>query len=229
MIRTTHQAENDVSTSKEVDVQTGVAQDHDAAKGRVPVVFRRRAPLKLKLFFSRWYWRWVDARDYFIELVGAIPSHALRRFLYRRIFGVTMGQATSIHRHCRFYRPVGVIIGAHSVINRDVLLDGRSGLRIGDNVSISEGSQILTLEHDPNDPAFGWRGAPVVIGDRVFLGARATILPGITIGEGAVVAAGAVVTKDVESFTVVGGVPARPIGQRRSDLRYKLTYRKFLG
>lgn len=207
----------------------GIAHDHEAAKRRMPRIFRRRAPLGLKLFLSRWYWRWVDARDYFVELAGAIPSHALRLSIYRHIFGVTVGQAASVHRHCRFYRPSGVSIGAHSIINRDVLLDGRSGLRIGDNVSISEGSQILTLEHDPNDPAFGWRGAPVVIGDRVFLGARATVLPGVTVGEGAVVAAGAVVTRDVEPFTIVGGVPARPIGQRRSDLSYQLTYRKFLG
>lgn len=195
----------------------------------MPGVFRQRAPLGLKLFLSRWYWRWVDAKDYFIELVGAIPSHAVRLFFYRRVFHVAIGESTSIHRRCRFYRPAGVSIGAHSVVNRGVLLDGRSGLRIGDNVSISEGSQILTLEHDPNDPAFGWRGAAVLIGDRVFLGARSTVLPGITVGEGAVVAAGAVVTHDVEPFTIVGGVPARPIGQRRSDLDYQLTYRKFLG
>lgn len=206
-----------------------IEQDHEAAKKIMPGTFRQYAPLGLKYFLSRWYWRWVDARDYFIELVGAIPSHALRLFFYRRIFGVAVGQATSVHRHCRFYRPAGVVIGAHSVVNRDVLLDGRSGLRIGDNVSISEGSQILTLEHDPNDPAFGWRGGPVVIGDRVFLGARSTVLPGVTVGEGAVVAAGAVVTKDVDPFTIVGGVPARLIGQRRSDLSYQLTYRKFLG
>lgn len=207
----------------------GVAQDHETAKGRMPHFFRQRAPLRLKLFFSRWYWRWVDARDYFIELVGAIPSHAVRLFFYRRLFGVAIGEATSIHRHCRFYRPCGVSIGAHSVINRDVLLDGRTGLRIGDNVSISEGSQILTLEHDPNSPDFGWRGAPVAIADRVFLGARAIVLPGATVGEGAVVAAGAVVTHDVEPYTIVGGVPARPIGHRRRDLTYQITYRKFLG
>lgn len=207
----------------------GVAQDHEAAKSRMPRIFRQRAPLKIKLFLSRWYWRWIDAKDYFVELVGVIPSHAVRLFFYRRVFHIAIGEATSIHRHCRFYRPAGVSIGAHSVINRGVLLDGRTDLRIGDNVSISEGSQILTLEHDPNDSSFGWRGAPVVINDRVFLGARSTLLPGTTVGEGAFVAAGAVVTRDVEPFTIVGGVPARPIGQRRSDLSYELTYRKFLG
>jgi len=207
----------------------GVAQDHEAAKERIPSVFRQRAPLKFKLFLSRWYWRWIDAKDYFIELTGVIPSHSVRLFLYRRVFHVAIGKTTSIHRRCRFYRPAGVSIGAHSVINRGVLLDGRSGLRIGNNVSISEGTQILTLEHDPNSPDFGWRGASVAIGDRVFLGARATILPGITVGEGAVVAAGAVVTHDVEPYTIVGGVPARLIGERRRDLSYQLTYRKFLG
>jgi len=195
----------------------------------MPRVFRHYAPLRIKRFLSRWYWRWVDARDYLIEITGVIPSHSLRLFFYRRVFHVVSGEATSIHRHCRFYRPGGVSIGAHSVINRGVLLDGRSGLQIGDNVSISEGSQLLTLEHDPNSPSFAWRGAPVVIANRVFLGARAIVLPGITIGEGAVVAAGAVVTHDVEPYTIVGGVPARPIGQRRRDLSYQLTYRKFLG
>ena len=212
-----------------VDREDNVAEDHESAKSRMPRLFRQRAPLRFKLLLSRLYWRWVDARDYFIEIVGGIPSHEVRLFFYRRVFGVTIGKATNIHRNCRFYRANGVSVGAHSVINRDVLLDGRMGLTIGSNVSISEGSQILTLEHDPNSSSFEWRGAPVVIGDRAFLGARSIILPGITIGEGAVVAAGAVVTKDVRPFAIVGGVPARLIGERSRDLRYQLNYRKFMG
>jgi maltose O-acetyltransferase len=142
---------------------------------------------------------------------------------------VRIGAHTSIHRGCRFYRPFGVQIGDHTVINRDVLLDGRMGLRIGNNVSISEGTAIFTLEHDPNSQMFEGRGAPVHIRDYAFVGARALVLPGITVGEGACVAAGAVVTRDVASFTIVAGVPARPIGQRRKDLAYTLQYRKFLG
>jgi len=110
-----------------------------------------------------------------------------------------------------------------------VLLDGRLGLAIGDNVSISEGAAFFTLEHDPNSPTFENRGAPIQIGDRVFIGARAMVLPGAAIGEGAVVAAGAVVTRDVEPYQIVAGVPARPIGQRSQDLAYTLEYRKFLG
>ena len=142
---------------------------------------------------------------------------------------MAIGSHNSVHRGCRFYRPTGVRISTHTVINRDVLLDGRMGLVIGANVSISEGVAIFTLEHAPNNPTFETQGAPVHIGDRVFVGARAILLPRVAIGEGAVVAAGAVVTHDVEPFAIVAGVPARPIGQRRQDLTYTLDYRKFLG
>lgn len=210
-------------------MQEGVNQDHEAAKGKAPTVFRRYAPLGLKRCLSRWYWRWVDAKEYFIEMVGGIPSHTVRLFLYRQIFHVSIGTASSIHRCCRFYRPSGVTIGAHSVVNRNVLLDGRTGLHIGNNVSVSEGAAILTLEHDPNSPTFDLRGAPVVIGDRVFVGVGAILLPGISVGEGAVIAAGAVVTHNVEPYAIVGGAPARQIGLRSRDLSYELAYRKFLG
>lgn len=210
-------------------MDSGLAKDHEAAKTKIPSSFRQYAPLPLKLFLSRWYWRSVDARDYFAELVGGIPSHTLRLFLYRKGLNIIIGPGTSIHRHCRFYRPAGISIGAHSVINRDVLLDGRTRLEIGSNVSISEGVMLLTLEHAPNSSTFDDRGAPIIIRDRAFLGARALVLPGITIGEGAIVAAGAVVTKDVPAYTIVAGVPARPIGQRSQELNYQLDYRKFLG
>jgi len=189
----------------------------------------RRLPLPVKRALNAMYWAAYDARDFGIEAVGWLPSHLLRRFLYRHVFGVRIGEQTSIHRNCRFYKPDGVQIGDHCIVNRDVLLDGRVGVTIGDNTSISEGVMILSLEHDPDAPDFSTRGGPVSIGERVFIGARAIILPGRTIGEGAVVAAGAVVTKDVEPYTVVGGVPARSLGQRNRDLTYQHNYSKFLG
>lgn len=127
---------------------------------------------------------------------------------------------------CRFYNPSSVTIGANSVINRQVLLDGRYPLTIGYNVSVSEEVMFLTLEHDPDSRTFANRGAPIVVQDRAFLGTRALILPGVTIGEGAVVAAGAVVTHDVEPYAIVAGVPARFLRHRPQNLEYELNYRK---
>jgi len=194
-----------------------------------PVHLLHHLPPWAKRLLHWLYWLAYDARDFVAEAVGWLPSHLLRLGLYRYLLRIRLGAHSSVHRGCRFYRPSGVQIGVHTVINRDVVLDGRQGLVIGDNVSISEGVAFFTLEHDPNSPTFENRGAPIRIGDRAFVGARAMVLPGVTIGEGAVVAAEAVVTRDVEPYQIVAGVPARPIGQRAPDLTYTLEYRKFLG
>jgi acetyltransferase-like isoleucine patch superfamily enzyme len=163
-------------------------------------------------------------RLYVIYLVGHVPIHRMRLFLYRNLFGVTIGARTSVHWRARFFEPEGISIGRNSIVGNDCFLDGRSGIRIGNNVNIGGYVQIYTLEHDPDSPDFATMGGPVVIGDRCYIATRATVLPGVTIGEGAVVAAGAVVTRDVEPYCVVGGVPARVIRPRSRDLVYELDY-----
>jgi acetyltransferase-like isoleucine patch superfamily enzyme len=127
------------------------------------------------------------------------------------------------------YHPYRIRIGDYSVINYGVLLDGRRGLHIGDNVSISEGVVVLTLGHDVDDPGFALKGAPVSIEDYVFLGSYARVLPGVTIGEGAAVGVGAVVTRDVDPYTVVAGVPAKRIRDRSLVLTYRLQHQKRFG
>lgn len=112
-------------------------------------------------------------------------------------------------------------IGHHSIIGNDTFLDGREGIYIENNVNIAGYTLIFTQEHDTDSPTFATAGGPVSIEDWVYTGARVTILPNIKIGEGAVVAAGAVVTRDVEPWTVVGGVPARFI-RRRPVVQYDL-------
>ena len=115
-------------------------------------------------------------------------------------------------------------IGNNTIINRQCYLDGRMGLYIGDNVSISPEVYILTLQHDPDDPYFSTKGGSVHIDDRVWIGVRAIILPGVHIGEGAVIAAGSLVNKDVAPFTIVGGIPAKPLKERSPKLFYNLRF-----
>jgi acetyltransferase-like isoleucine patch superfamily enzyme len=110
-------------------------------------------------------------------------------------------------------------LGHHSVVGDHARLDGRRGITIGNNVDVSSEVKIFTLEHDIESPTFDVKGGPVVIEDWVYIGTAAIILPGVTIGEGAVVCSGAVVTKNVEPWTMVGGVPAKFI-KKRPQVKY---------
>jgi acetyltransferase-like isoleucine patch superfamily enzyme len=114
----------------------------------------------------------------------------------------------------KFFQPNNIVIGNDSVIGDSTFLDGRDKLIIGDHVDIASEVMIYNSEHNINDPHFVAINAPVKIDDYVFIGPRAIILPGVHIKKGAIVAAGAVVTKDVDEFQMVGGVPAKPIGAR---------------
>ena len=157
------------------------------------------------------------------SLVANLPSFRLRHWYYRCILHYTLGKDSSIHMGA-FVTGQNIRIGNNVVINRRVYLDGRIGIKIENNVSISPEVYIVSMEHDPNDPMFATRGGEVVIEKHVWIGARAMIMPGIRIGEGAVVGACAVVTKDVEPYQVVAGVPARPIGQRSRQIEYRVKY-----
>ncbi|MFH1998101.1 MAG: acyltransferase [Planctomycetota bacterium] len=117
-----------------------------------------------------------------------------------------------------------ITVGDNVVINRSCYLDGRIGITIGNNISISPEVYIVSMEHDPDSPVFATRGKPVVIEDHVWIGARAMIMPGVTLGEGCVIAAGAVVTKDVNPYRIAGGIPAKELRDRSRKIEYKLEY-----
>lgn len=145
---------------------------------------------------------------------GKMPSRSLRELYLKGWLG-KFGTKSGVQLGCRFLNGRKVFIGERNVINSGCLFDGRKfSIRTGSNVSIGPKATILTLGHDPRSATFEDRGGDVVIGDRVWIGYRAIVLPGVTIGEGAVIGAGAVVTKDVEPYVIVGGNPARKIGER---------------
>lgn len=184
-------------------------------------------PLSLSAAFgkavNRVYNWWVDFKLFLIHLVSLhVSFYTIRKFVFR-LAGVQMGRGTKIHMGCKFFNPAGVEIGEDTVIGDGAFLDGRAPLIIGNHVDIASQVLIYNSEHDINAEDFHATEEPVEIGDYVFIGPRAIILPGVKIGRGAVVAAGAVVTEDVANFAIVGGVPAHVIGERKlKNPKYRL-------
>jgi acetyltransferase-like isoleucine patch superfamily enzyme len=153
-------------------------------------------------------------------LLDMPPLLQLRGLVYRLLFGG--GRGMIIGSGCLFLVPHGIPggrlrIGRDARINRRVEIDYSGGVEIGDEVWISQNVLIETHDHVPTrGPKREWTIAcsPLRIEDGAWIGANAVVLAGVRrIGRGAIVAAGAVVTRDVDDFAIVGGVPARRIGE----------------
>lgn len=162
----------------------------------------------------------------FNSYVNHILIISVRMWLYRRLFKI--GKGSTIMLGFRVRSVNDIYIGHTSNINPNCMFDSRGGsITIGDYVDIAPQVNIWTLQHDPQDPNFKTKGGAVMIHDFVWIGNRAVILPNVTIGEGAVIATGAVVTKDVEPWTIMGGVPAKKIGVRNPNQNPRMPYKPF--
>lgn len=167
-------------------------------------------------------YRWMVAflTEYVLnDILPHIPCWPIRKAVMK-FLKMKVGKGSFIMKKVYIMTPQQLAIGQHSHINRDCLMDARGGIAIGDNVSISHRVAMVTGSHDYNSPSFRGRFLPIKIEDYVWIGVGATILQGVRIGRGAVVCAGAVVTKDVEPYSIVAGIPARKIGKRNQDLYY---------
>lgn len=163
-------------------------------------------------------------QQFVMNCISYVPFVGLRWVLYK-VFFKKIGYKTRICRRVDVRCPYRIRIGSYSNVNKNSLLDGRGGnLVIGNSVDIAQEVNIWTLEHDYNDPDYIAKGKSVVIEDYVWIASRATILPGVHIGRGAVVATCAVVTKDVPPLAIVAGIPAKIIGWREDNMKYKLGY-----
>ncbi len=119
-----------------------------------------------------------------------------------------------------------ISIGNNNYIGKNSVISGEGGLIIGNNCSISSELLIYTWNHDyknSNVLPFSKERIfkPVIIEDNVWIGRRVTIAPGVKIGEGSIIGIGSVVTKDVPKLSIVGGNPAKLIGQR-DEKKYNL-------
>ena len=134
------------------------------------------------------------------------------RELFSRIIGKPVDDSFSMfppfHTDCG----KNITVGRQVFINAGCCFQDQGGITIGDGCLIGHHVVLATINHGFSPEARGDNyPAPITIGNNVWVGSNATILPGVSIGDGAIIAAGAVVTKDVPPNVVVGGVPARMI------------------
>jgi acetyltransferase-like isoleucine patch superfamily enzyme len=172
---------------------------------------------KVKRDFTLWFIN---------SILNSIPFWWVRKGVYR-ICHFSIGKGSEIDLHQYFMRPGFFRLGSYSHINQNCLLDLRGGITIGNSVSISHRVMLITGTHDIHSPNFPAVFRPIIIHDYAWIGAGATLLPGVEIGEGAVVAAGAVVTKSVAPYTVVAGIPAVKIKERPRALSYRCIMPEF--
>lgn len=154
------------------------------------------------------------------RIINKVPSRHIRRWFYQ-LLGAKLGEMCFPSRRVEVLLPKGLILGDRVTIGWFAELDARGGIRIGHDTNISAHVKLITGSHDVNDPNFTADFLPIHIGHHCWIGTGAIVLQGVTIGDGAVVAAGAVVTKDIEPWTIVGGIPAKKIGERKEEDSYK--------
>lgn len=158
-----------------------------------------------------------------------------------RIRGAQLGKKSIIARRARVINPHGlssgerlrveddvyfkivnrnakIDIGGHVFVGKSVQFDVQERVSIGANCLIAPNVFITDQNHNASADSLirrqGCSTKPVIVEDDVWIGAKAIILPGVTLARGSIVAAGAVVSKNVEAMTIVAGVPAKPIGMR---------------
>ena len=174
----------------------------------------------IKFYRKRLFHLWMEeAVGWIVRSLPGLLGMIIRWCAYRMLFRELKSFCT-IYPGVYFTHTYGIQVGKAFSPNTGAMIDGRGGVTIGDHVMIGPYSVIVSSNHAYKQVSSPMTSldhimAPVVIGDDVWIGAHAVITGGSKIGNGAVVSAGAVVTQDVGDYQIVGGVPARVIGNRR--------------
>ena len=160
----------------------------------------------------------IEAQKITCELNYNFHDFDERRELFSNLIGQELDDEFRVFTP--FFTDFGknIHLGENVFINAGCKFQDQGGIYIGDNALIGHNVVMATLNHEENpESRANLIAAPIRIGNKVWIGSNATILPGVTIGDGAIIAAGAVVTKDVEEESIVAGVPAKFIRNVKKD------------
>jgi putative colanic acid biosynthesis acetyltransferase WcaF len=146
------------------------------------------------------------------------PCHAWRAALLR-LFGAKLGRDCHVYPSARIWAPWNLACEDVVAIADEAIVYNPAPVRLGSHCVVSQQAYLCGAGHDPADPAFRLVSAPIEVGAYAWICARATVQMGVRVGEGAVLALGAVATRDLEPWTVYGGVPARALKRRTRERR----------
>lgn len=141
------------------------------------------------------------------------PAYIVRAWMLK-LFGAKIGRAVQVSNTCKIFAPWNLEIGDFSAVGNQTNLYNLGPLRIGQNVTVSQGTHVCGGTHDYNDSKMKLIKSPIVIKENAWVCADAFVGPGVTVGEYAIVAARGVCVKDVDDYCIVGGNPAKTIGKR---------------
>ena len=158
--------------------------------------------------WARILWRMVNA-----TLFRITPTNKLR-IAWLKLFGAKLRWNHVIYSSARIFAPWNLSITTGSVIGPRVEIYNKAPVSLGTGVVISQDAFLCTASHDVSSPTMALVTQPIVVEDNVWICARAIVLPGVTLHTASVVGAGAVVAKDVETWSIVGGSPAKFLKKR---------------
>lgn len=178
-------------------------------------------PVDLSSFNNSWYnpgrgflirtlWHFVNT----IFLQCPLNPSSKLKITVLRLFGAKIGEGVVLKPAINVKYPWDIQIGNYSWIGEGAWLDSLAPITIGSHVCISQGVYFCTGNHDWSDPAFGLVVKPIVIEDGAWVGARATVLPGVTVRSHSIIAAGTVIAKDTEPYMIYSGNPAVAVKER---------------
>ena len=171
--------------------------------------YKNRHSLKSKIARAVWYVVW---------LVLFRPTPRGRffnkwRIALLKLFGADVSWRSVVLPSCRIWQPWKLTMGAYACLSENVDCYTVDEISIGDQATVSQGVKLCSAGHDITSKIMELTHKPIIIGANAWVAGWSIILPGVNVGEGAVVGAGSVVTKDVEPYTLVAGVPAKAVAK----------------
>jgi putative colanic acid biosynthesis acetyltransferase WcaF len=185
------------------------AAEHISADTAADPYLRPAFSLKNRLLRLTWNFVWLLFCRF-----SPRPFHAWRS-LVLRLYGAKLGPRCHFYPRARIWAPWNLTCGRNVTVADDAEIYNPAPATLGDHAILSQSAYVCGATHDYDDPAFPLLGFAIHIGERAWVCARASVAPGVKLGDGAVLGLGSVATRDLDPWTIYAGVPAVRVKDRK--------------